>query len=130
MDDHFGEMLTIDSIGCDPEVINSIDKVNDFMFQAVQVAEMRVIYGPVTFFYQHPHCENENGVSSNLILADSSAATHTFVNNGTVFFDIFSCKKFDRKALKKLFVDTFKPTKVKTSVTKRGKGYKRSFEMV
>lgn len=129
--EYFGELLTIDAFGCSQEVIASIDKVNDFMFEAVRVAGMKIFYGPITLPYKHPVDPAEGGLSSNLILIDSHSATHTFFNHGYVSFDLYSCKPFDRKALVKLFKDTFKPTgNVKITLKKRGKGYKRSFSMV
>ena len=128
--DYFGDLLTIEASGCNIEAINDVKTVYNFMVKAVEVAEMKIIQGPVVFPYTHPIDSLEDGISGNLILADSHGAFHSFINDGYAFFDIFSCKPFNRSALKKLFVETFQPKKIKTSVKKRGKGYKRSFNMI
>ena len=72
--DYFGDLLSIESNGCDLKAINDVNTVYAFMVEAVEVAEMKIIQGPVVFPYIHPVDDLENGISGNLIQSSKKVA--------------------------------------------------------
>lgn len=122
---YFGTLLTVDAWGCPKKLVNSVKVVEEFQYKAAELGEMTILAGPITFPYKHPRLPKESGVSSNVIFVDSHSAVHTFVNDGHVFFDFFTCKTLDVKATLALLEATFKPEELEYTVQKRGKNYKR-----
>jgi S-adenosylmethionine/arginine decarboxylase-like enzyme len=39
--------------------------------------------------------------------------------NGTAYFDVFSCREFDPKTVKRVIKDYFNPKKIKSKLIKR-----------
>lgn len=121
----FGPHWHLDAKGIDPKKIMDRDLIEAFMLRAVEVAHMKVIAGPLVIYYDHPTREKESGVSGILILADSHFSLHSFINDGFLFLDLFSCDEFDPKELNQLLVDTFAPKDYTYRVDYRGEGYER-----
>ena len=95
------------------------------MRDLVKEAKMTIIAGPEVFYYEHPESDIESGVTGFLVLAESHCSIHSFVNDGFIAFDLFSCKEFDIFAINKLVLDTFRPRRYSNDVTWRGAGYER-----
>jgi len=121
---NFGPHWIAEARGVDPNKIQDKELIENFMRKAVEVAGMHIILGPFVIYYDHPESQ-EAGVTGLLALADSHMSVHSFINNGTIFFDLFSCKDFDSKELSKLVLDTFSPKVYTLEIIYRGEGYAR-----
>lgn len=123
--DYFGPHWYAEAKGVAPTLIQDRVVIDKFMNDIVKLAGMQVIAGPLTVYYNHPTKPRESGVSSILLLADSHCSLHSFINDGWVFFDLFTCAETDHSKIDKLVLDTFLPLNYTSKVEWRGKGYVR-----
>lgn len=121
----FGPHWTAELSGVDANLILDKDYIDTFMHKVVEVANMQVIAGPLTIYYNHPIKPKECGVSSILILADSHCSLHSFINDGWIFLDLFTCAEMDRYKIDQLVLDTFSPKKYYSDIVWRGQEYQR-----
>ncbi len=124
---NFGPHWIAEARGVDPSKIQDKELIEYFMRKAVEVARMHIILGPFVVYYNHPDTQ-ESGVTGLLALADSHMSVHSFLNDGSIFFDLFSCKDFDALEISKLVLDTFSPKVYTYQVIHRGEGYARKEE--
>jgi len=123
--EYFGPHWTAEARGVSPEKIKDQKLIEDFMRELVRVAEMKIISGPYVFYYEHPESEIESGVTGFLVLAESHCSVHSFINDGFLALDLFSCKEFNNALVDKLVLDTFAPEGYTSEVRWRGEGYER-----
>lgn len=121
----FGPHWTAELSGVDVNLILDKDLIDTFMRNIVKVANMQVVAGPLTIYYSHPTKPKECGVSSVLILADSHCSLHSFINDGWIFLDLFTCAEMDRDKIDELVLDTFSPKHYTSDVVWRGHNYQR-----
>ena len=121
----FGPHWKADLKGVERSKIEDLGLIKNYMLESVEASGMCVISGPHIFHYQHPVMPKENGVTGLLALADSHMSVHSFINDGWVFCDLFTCAEFDREVIEQIAIDTFKPLEYSFSIEFRGVGYER-----
>lgn len=126
----FGPHLLLDMrVGLSDELLNDREWWSNFLSELVAKAGMTVINGPVV---EYTGCTNERwspatvtGLSGYVVLAESHASFHTFVEHKYVFLDIFSCKNFETVDLIDWVTERLKVTDMDEVLEERGKNFPR-----
>lgn len=84
-----GEHYIVEGSGCDPEVIGSIERVQEVLNKAAEVANVHVW---ATSFHRFP----PNGVSGVVVISESHISVHTWPEFGYVALDIYTCGEESR----------------------------------
>jgi len=79
-----GRHLILEISGCDPEVLNSIEKVRSILTEAANRANAEV--RETAFHRFHPH-----GVSGVVVISESHLSVHTWPEHGYAALDIYTC---------------------------------------
>lgn len=92
----WGKSATIDLGKCDPAIIRSKEKIQEYVIQLCKLIDM-VRYGDCQIV--HFGSGNKEGFSM-VQLIETSCITAHFANDiNAAFIDIFSCKEFDTQAV-------------------------------
>jgi S-adenosylmethionine decarboxylase len=79
-----GSHLLVELRDCNPDILGSIDRVQDIMVSAAKEAEATIVN--VSF-----HGFNPYGISGMVIIAESHLSIHTWPEYGYAAVDIFTC---------------------------------------
>ena len=79
-----GEHYIVEASGCNPEVIGSVDKVQDILVKAAELAKVQVWAISVHRFPPH-------GVSGVVVISESHLSVHTWPEEGYAALDIYTC---------------------------------------
>jgi S-adenosylmethionine decarboxylase proenzyme len=79
-----GRHLLAEYHGCDPEILNSLEKLKERMLEAASRCGATVLES--SFHYFSPH-----GVSGVVVIAESHLAIHTWPEYEYAAVDIFTC---------------------------------------
>src|SRR5262245_57195581 len=91
--DNYGYQLTMQVNNIERyQSLNDVGTVCEFLKQLVRDIGFRVIAGPLST--AGPFRSEDTGVSAVVILYESHAAIHTYVNVRSAFIDVFACREF------------------------------------
>ncbi len=79
-----GHHYIVEASGCNPEVIGNINKVQEILVKAAEIAGVKV--WAVTFNIFPP-----NGVSGVVVISESHISIHTWPERGYAALDIYTC---------------------------------------
>jgi len=79
-----GHHYIVESSGCDPKIIGSIEKVQEILVKAAEIAGAQV--WAISFSRFPP-----NGVSGVVVISESHISTHTWPEMGYGALDIYTC---------------------------------------
>jgi S-adenosylmethionine decarboxylase len=79
-----GRHYIVEASGCDPKIIGSVEKVQQILVKAAEVAGSQV--WSISFSRFAP-----NGVSGVVVISESHISTHTWPEFGYVALDIYTC---------------------------------------
>ena len=112
---HWGYHLMLDCSGC--EKIDNRDNIYHFVKDLVKEIDM-VAHGEPIIEYLLPG-DPKQGYSLMQLITTSNICGHFMELDGTAYFDVFSCKKFDPKVVKQVVKAYFNPSKIKSRFIKR-----------
>ena len=93
MTDNYGYQLTMQVDNVERyQSLNDVGIVCKFLEQLVRDIGFRVIAGPLSTAGPFP--SEHTGVSAVVILYESHAAIHTYMNVRSAFIDVFACREF------------------------------------
>ncbi len=81
-----GRHYIVEASGCDPKIIGSVEKVQQILVKAAEVAGAQV--WSISFSKFPPQ-----GVSGVVVISESHISTHTWPEYGYVALDIYTCGK-------------------------------------
>ena len=83
---HFpiGHHYIVEASGCNPKVIGSVEKVQEILVKAAEIAGAQV--WAISFSRFPP-----NGVSGVVVISESHISTHTWPEMGYATLDIYTC---------------------------------------
>ena len=84
--------------------------IKNFLLELVKIIKMKPLTRPKVLYYEHGEKE-ESGVTGFIIISDSHISVHTYPFKKSLYFDLFSCKKFDSEKVINYLEETFKPGK-------------------
>jgi len=82
--DAVGHHYIVEASGCTPEVIGSVERVEQILVRAAEAARVQV--WAISF-----HRFNPNGVSGVVVISESHLSVHTWPELRYVALDIFTC---------------------------------------
>ena len=125
---YFGPHLMLDLSECDPERINDLGFIFNFLNTLPDQIGMTKITQPYVFPYSGLIPE-DRGVTGFVVIAESHLSIHTFVEKGYAFIDLFSCKPFDTDMARNLIIKAFDSKRPEVYMVKRGNGFPRSIHL-
>lgn len=119
----FGLHLMIDAYDCDPKALNDKNLVYKILDTLPAKIGMKKLMKPFVVFAEANDKRDPGGWSGFVMIQESHISIHTFVKRRFITADVYSCKKFDAKAVIKYFKEVFKTKDVDYNVEVRGKRY-------
>lgn len=111
---HLGQHVLAEFFECDPNTLNSIDKVEKYMVDAA-------LECGATIVQKCFHMFNPYGVSGVVIISESHLAIHTWPELGYAAVDLFTCgDKCDPKVSYEFLKKKFNSKKATFTELKRG----------
>ena len=99
--------IIFDAFGVEPKLLRSEEFVLKLLLEIPKLVGMKILSGPnLVRDYDKGH----EGLTGFVIIDFSHISIHTFVDTKEIFVDIFSCKKFDYKKVRRYL---YKELKVK-----------------
>lgn len=102
-----GFHLTLDAIHCrNTQALKDLSLIYDLLDTFPEKIQMLAITPPILRKWSAPP-DPEWGLSGMIMISTSHLAIHTFPMKGKFYFDIFSCKEFDREKVVRFLVEIF-----------------------
>ena len=99
--------VIFDAINVDKKLLNSDEFVFDLVHEIPALVKMKILSGPNMV---RDYDKENPGISCFAIIDFSHISIHTFTNTQEALIDVFSCKKFDAKEIKKYLLKKLKIT--------------------
>jgi len=116
--DYWGYHLILDCKSCDKEKIKDPAHIKKFIKTLVDRIDMKA-YGEPILEHFATHNPLAGGYSLVQLIETSDVTAHFVDLNGDAYFDIFSCKAFDRQAAEAVITEFFHPQSIKTTYLER-----------
>lgn len=121
---HFGEHVTIDGYGGDPERLNSEEAVFTALSEMCDELRMTPMMKPSVISAPDNHIKDPGGWSGFVIIAESHISIHTFPKRRFISADVYTCQNgIDVDYITEFFKKKFKLEDVETHFIKRGTRY-------
>lgn len=121
---HFGEHITIDGYGGDPERLDSEEAVVSCLTELCGVLKMQMLTKPLVVSAPDNHIKDPGGWSGFIIIAESHISIHTFPNRRFLSADVYTCQNgLDVDFVVNYFKQKFKLKEVEKHFIKRGLKY-------
>ncbi len=121
---NFGEHLTIDGYGGDPEKLNDQETVLKFLDELPEKAGMRKIIKPVLKSFEGNDLKDPGGYSGFVMIAESHLSIHTFPKRKFVSLDVYTCKNgMDRELICAYAKELFSLQELEVNFIRRGTKY-------
>jgi S-adenosylmethionine decarboxylase proenzyme len=118
----FGPHLIIEASGCSKRILDT-EIIRKFLEKAVKRLKLTKISEPFVEYYDLGKWNR--GVSGIILISESHITIHTFIKEGWIFVDVFSCKEINQDGFEKMIRKEFKPKRMESTYLRRGKGFKR-----
>lgn len=119
----FGYLMTFDLYECKKGVCDDISLCYHFLEEAVDVLQMKKQSPPFVFKSDKNKYPDKAGLSGWVPLIESGIQIHTLSVKNFITVDVYSCRKFETKNLKKFVRGYFHPKKMVTNFIERGVKY-------
>jgi S-adenosylmethionine decarboxylase len=121
---NFGDHLTIDGYGGDPEKLKDKSLVLKLLDELPDLIGMKKLSKPEVYFASDNGKKDPGGWSGFVVIAESHISVHTFPGRGFVSADVYTCKSgLDCEAVIKYIVNIFQLKETETHLLKRGTKY-------
>ena len=121
---HLGRHVLAEFFECDPNTLNSIDKVEKYMMEAALECGATIVQKCFHMFSPY-------GVSGVVIISESHLAIHTWPELGYAAVDLFTCgSKCDPKVAYEFLKDKFHSRNASFTELKRGIITRNSMKVV
>lgn len=121
---HFGEHITIDGYGGNPDLLNNKKVVLGSLKELCDALHMHMLSKPIIVKAPDNHFKDPGGLSCFVIIAESHIAIHTFPKRRFVSADVYTCKNgMDTDFVLDFFKKKFQLEEVESNFVIRGKKY-------
>jgi S-adenosylmethionine decarboxylase len=121
---HFGEHITIDGYGGDPELLDNGEFLKDCFPELCTLLDMHALIEPVVISAPDNQIKDPGGWSGFVIIAESHIAMHTFPKRGFISADVYTCQNgLEVEKIKSYFTKKFKLQEIETNFVMRGTKY-------
>ena len=113
----WGYHLTVDAYDCDPKSIRDQFNIQRFVEALVPRIGMKAFGGPLIIkFGSGPTA----GYTLCQLIETSNITAHFADETNSIYFDLFSCKQFDQKAVEDVLRQFFRPGEIVSNLNERG----------
>jgi S-adenosylmethionine decarboxylase len=119
----FGYHLILDLYGCNRKALGSLKICYDYLDKLPDIIGTHKQAPPYIVFTDEEKYPDKAGLSGWVPIVESGIFIHTLTPTRFATIDIYSCKKFDSKIIKKLTMKIFKPRKIEEKYFLRGENY-------
>ena len=123
----FGVHLMMDGYGADPNLLQDMNFIYNFLDEYPGKMDMTKIMPPYVFRYQGVVPEDW-GISGFVLIAESHISIHTFPDKQYLSVDMFSCKQFDTGRAVEVLQNLFRIQKYELKVLDRGQEFPNTIE--
>jgi S-adenosylmethionine decarboxylase len=124
MSEHFGEHITIDGYGGNPDRLDSEDAVFSALTDICDALQMRPLIKPQVISAPDNHVKDPGGWSGFVIIAESHISIHTFPKRRFVSADVYTRQNgIDQNFVIDFFMKKFQLEDVEINFIKRGLRY-------
>ncbi len=121
---NFGEHITIDGYGGNPDLLNNKDLVLKALTELPEKLGMHKLCEPQVFFAEGNNDKDPGGWSGFVVILESHISIHTFPGRKFVSADVYTCKNgMDTKLIVEYFTKTFELNDVEEHLIQRGTRY-------
>ncbi len=121
---HFGEHITIDGYGGDPELLDNGELVKSCFPELCTLLGMHPLIEPQVISAPDNQIKDPGGWSCFVIIAESHIAMHTFPKRGFISADVYTCQNgLETEKIKQYFIEKFKLQEIETNLVMRGTKY-------
>ena len=121
---HFGEHVTIDGYGGDPERLNDREAVFSVLTELCDALRMTPLMKPHILSAPDNHIKDPGGWSGFVVIAESHISIHTFPKRRFVSADVYTCQNgMDTDFIVNYFKQKFVLEEVESHFVKRGTKY-------
>lgn len=121
---NFGEHLTLDGYGGNPDKLNDKNLVLLCLNELPERLGMKKLSEPSIVLAPENDVKDPGGWSGFVMIAESHISVHTFPRRGFVSADVYTCKNgLDREFVEKFFTETFELKDLEVNLIKRGVKY-------
>lgn len=115
---YWGMETQIDLFHCDSDLIRDKKTIQYFLTELVEEIEMRAFGKPIVVYFGEE--ERVAGFSALQLIETSLISGHFANADNSAYINVFSCKAFDPKKVKKFCKDYFKAAYAVAKTTYRG----------
>jgi S-adenosylmethionine decarboxylase len=121
---NFGEHITIDGYGGNPEKLNDKELVTDCLNELAAILNMKILTGPHISSAPDNGIKDPGGWSGMVVIAESHISIHTFPKRKFLSADVYSCKNgLNEKLIIDYFKEKFEVEEIENNFIKRGTQY-------
>lgn len=121
---HFGEHVTVDGYGGDPERLNDREAVYSALMEICDSLHMRPLMKPLIISAPDNHIKDPGGWSGFVLIAESHISIHTFPKRRFLSADVYTCQNgIDVEFVTTYFKKKFKLEDIEQHFIKRGTRY-------
>ena len=121
---HFGEHVTVDGYGGDPERLNDREAVYSTLIEMCDSLHMRPLMKPLIISAPDNHIKDPGGWSGFVMIAESHISIHTFPKRRFLSADVYTCQNgIDVEFVTNYFKKKFKLQDIEQHFIKRGTHY-------
>lgn len=121
---HFGEHVTIDGYGGNPDLLNDKDHVLGAIHEICDLLGMHKLIEPVIVEAADNQIKDPGGWSGFVIIAESHISIHTFPKRRFISADVYTCQNgIDAGRITQFFKEKFSLEEVEEHFIERGMKY-------
>ncbi|MEI7719726.1 MAG: S-adenosylmethionine decarboxylase [bacterium] len=115
--------MILDCYGCDPKIIDSIEVCYDYLNRMTEIMKVHKQSEPFVVRTDGAKYPDKAGVSAWVPIVESGISIHTLTPAGFISIDVYSCKKYDKDAVREFTRKTFKAKEIEEKFFLRGEKY-------
>lgn len=119
----FGYHLILDLYNCDPKAVGSLEICYNFLDTMPEIIGTHKQSPPYIIYTDKEKYPDKAGLSGWIPIVESGISIHTLTLTNFVSIDVYSCKKFNIKKIKRFTIKIFKPIKIEEKLFFRGEDY-------
>jgi S-adenosylmethionine decarboxylase len=119
----FGYHLILDLYECDQKAVGSFEKCYYYLDTLPGIIGTHKQSLPFLVWTDDKKYPDKAGLSGWIPIVESGISIHTITPTRFISIDVYSCKKFDIKKVKRFTTKIFKPKKIEEKFFLRGEAY-------
>lgn len=119
----FGYHLILDLYNCDPKTVADLGLCYYYLDTLPGIMGTHKQSTPFIVVTDEKKYPDKAGLSGWIPIVESGVSIHTIVPTSFISIDVYSCKRFNQKEIKRFTEKIFKPKKIEEKFFLRGESY-------